>query len=542
MNVGIYNRWLHIQGGAERYTGVAASVLAEHHNVTLITHQPVDLIALGNRFNIDLSKVALRCVEDLPFDLLAPMTAEYELFINGSHSSFVPNQAKHSLMIVYFPFLDKRTWEARLLRWAGRRLLRELRAPHFRDGFFALQKLGRGRYRWTAGQARVDVPCPGWKRDLRMQMVAGSFRPDGWPAVPLRISCGGHVIAETRLKASEGNYENVEFVVPKSCIEDGRIRLTLDCETFPAHAAGVSSNDYREVGIAVSALRPRSWRYYLYELVFERLFPHLGLRLHSVPENPSLEYIRTYDLLCPISEFVSHWVRECWDLDGEVLYPPVDVREFQPGEKRPIILSVGRFFPHSHEKKLPEMIRAFAALSRDELAGWELHLAGGVADDALSQAYFRKVQALAKDLPVVLHPNVDFAELRQLYGQATIYWHAAGFGENEAHHPERFEHFGIAPVEAMAAGCVPIVLDRGGPAEIVQHRRSGLHWKTLQELKDWTCLAASDHALTAQLRAGAMERAQAFSEEQFAKRLMELVDKVTATGSVACSTSVGTKQ
>ena len=84
---------------------------------------------------------------------------------------------------------------------------------------------------------------------------------------------------------------------------------------------------------------------------------------------------------------------------------------------------------------------------------------------------------------MVLHPNVEYGKLRQLYSQATLYWHATGYGENEAHHPERFEHFGITPVEAMAAGCVPIVLGKGGLPEIVEHDKSGFLWNTLDELK-----------------------------------------------------------
>ena len=528
MKIGIYNRWLQTQGGAERYTGVAAEVLAAHHDVTLITHQPVDLAKIGKRLNVDLSQVQLRCVEDLPFDLLAPMTAEYDLFINGSHFSFVPNRAKHSIMFVYFPFLGLHSWAARLRQWIGRQLLRELRVPHFREGFFALQELGQGWYRWTAGKAAIDLPVPGWRRDTPLQIVAGSFRPDGWDPVSVRVTCGEQLLCETKLQTTMGNYEDIEFAIPKKCIENGSARLELTCETFSAHAAGVEEHDYREVGVAVAAVRSRNWRYYLYEIVFERLFPELGLRLHGVQENPSLEYIRTYDMLCPISRFVADWVKRAWELEGEILYPPVDVSDFQPGEKRPVILSVGRFFPHSHEKKYPEMIQAFAALSRQELAGWELHLAGGVAQDVLSRRYFRRVQELAEGLPVVLHPNVEYEDLRQLYGRATLYWHATGYGESEEHHPERFEHFGITPVEAMAAGCVPIVLGKGGPAEIVAHGESGFLWNTMDELKQFTCAVAADPALAARLRTGALERAKRFSEDQFADRLLELVESVVA--------------
>ena len=41
-------------------------------------------------------------------------------------------------------------------------------------------------------------------------------------------------------------------------------------------------------------------------------------------------------------------------------------------------------------------------------------------------------------------------------------------GEDAERHPERFEHFGISVVEAMAAGAVPLVFGAAGPGEIVQ--------------------------------------------------------------------------
>ena len=75
---------------------------------------------------------------------------------------------------------------------------------------------------------------------------------------------------------------------------------------------------------------------------------------------------------------------------------------------------------------------------------------------------------------MVLHPDASGAELRDLYARASIFWHAAGLGEDPERHPDRYEHFGITTVEAMSAGAVPVVIDAAGQVEIVEHGAYGL--------------------------------------------------------------------
>lgn len=85
------------------------------------------------------------------------------------------------------------------------------------------------------------------------------------------------------------------------------------------------------------------------------------------------------------------------------------------------------------------------------------------------------------------------------------------------------EHFGIATVEAMAAGCVPVVINKGAQPEIVQHGINGFLWSTLEELKKYTLLVAQDHPLREQLSQAARERARFFDSENFLRRFMKLL-------------------
>jgi glycosyltransferase involved in cell wall biosynthesis len=75
----------------------------------------------------------------------------------------------------------------------------------------------------------------------------------------------------------------------------------------------------------------------------------------------------------------------------------------------------------------------------------------------------------------------------------------------------------------MAAGCVPVVINRGGQREIVEHGVSGFLWDTLEELKDYTTALARDQRMRERMSESARERARYFSYEQFSARLLALL-------------------
>ncbi len=65
---------------------------------------------------------------------------------------------------------------------------------------------------------------------------------------------------------------------------------------------------------------------------------------------------------------------------------------------------------------------------------------------------------------------------------ASIFWSATGLGEDEERAPWAQEHFGMTTAEAMAGGCVPVVIDRAGQREIVREGVNGFRWSTPAEL------------------------------------------------------------
>ncbi len=57
------------------------------------------------------------------------------------------------------------------------------------------------------------------------------------------------------------------------------------------------------------------------------------------------------------------------------------------------------------------------------------------------------------------------------------------------------EHFGITTGEAMSAGCVPVVINKGGQPEIVRDGVDGFVWNDSRELKEITLKLITDEYL-----------------------------------------------
>jgi glycosyltransferase involved in cell wall biosynthesis len=144
-----------------------------------------------------------------------------------------------------------------------------------------------------------------------------------------------------------------------------------------------------------------------------------------------------------------------------------------PGSGRSYsILFVGRIHP---EKGIELLVRAFAGLPAQLSSNWKLkivgphetHLGGGGAD------FLRAMQRLGGPIEW-LGPIFDEAELRAQYRRAMIFAYPSLAETGEA--------FPVAPLEAMANGCVPLVsqlacfddyIENGITGFIFNHRGNG---------------------------------------------------------------------
>lgn len=228
--------------------------------------------------------------------------------------------------------------------------------------------------------------------------------------------------------------------------------------------------------------------------------------------------LKGWDLIIYNSNFTRKNSENNWPIKSEVIYPPVDVDKIRPLEKKRYILSVGRFFGYLKDKKHEVMIQAFKDLyATHNITGWSLNLVGSAQSG--DEIYLKQLRNLAKDLPVNFYPNLEYDKLIKLYGQSSIYWHAAGYGEDD---PTKMEHFGISTVEAMAGGCVPVVIGKGGQPEIVEPGRSGFLWNNMKALEEYSLMLIQNEELMVKMAKKACLRAKYFSKEKFKQNIFEI--------------------
>jgi glycosyltransferase involved in cell wall biosynthesis len=531
VKIAVYDRYWATAGGGEKYAGGVASVLAADHDVTLLAHEPVDLGRLGERLALDLSGVAVEQIGSA--GRVERASRAHDLLINLSYRSLDRCGARHGLYVVHFPhhpLVDVPPRHRRLVERLGPVVGGRDEPYGAGAGFHPPEVVRWWQVRWTDGDAELTVPVPAGATD-QLHLLFGALLPPG-AAQDVVVEVDGRPAGQVRVGASTGPQDAAlprHVAVPVRGHDDGSpVAVRLRSGTWvPADVLG--GDDHRTLGVPLVGValgrRPVAWGRALASLF--ATYP------------PRLDFLDTYDRVLANSAFTRRWIGRWWGRDSDVLYPPVTLRPpVSGGSKRPMVLSVGRFFApeRGHSKKQLEMVDAWrrllhrpaaAAVVRRE--GWALHLVGGCA--RADRGYLEAVRTAARDLPVVLHVDAPGAELDRLYREAAVYWHAAGMGEDENAHPDRMEHFGITTVEAMSAGAVPVTFAAAGPLEAFRDGVEGFHVRSGRQLAEATERLLIDPRGRDLMAGAAVTRARSFGMEAFADRLRTVVaDTVDGVG------------
>jgi glycosyltransferase involved in cell wall biosynthesis len=233
-----------------------------------------------------------------------------------------------------------------------------------------------------------------------------------------------------------------------------------------------------------------------------------------------MKLFRINKIICN-SYFTKEVIDKEYGVDSVVLYPPVEVHQIKPLRKKNIILYVGRFSQLEQSKNQHILIEVFRELYTHGGKEWKLILAGGA--DVGVGAYIDQLKSRILDYPIEILESPSFNQLKQLYGEAKIFWTAAGYGVDEIKAPRKTEHFGITLVESMAAGCVPFAFNAGGHKEIIADNENGFLWNTEDELLKKTKEVIDDPKMMKSIAVNAREDSKVYEYERFEAEVGELI-------------------
>lgn len=169
-----------------------------------------------------------------------------------------------------------------------------------------------------------------------------------------------------------------------------------------------------------------------------------------------IETLGRVDYFVANSNFVKDRIKRIYNRDSEVIYPPVDIKNFSLNvKKEKYFLTASRLVPY---KKTKLIIEAF-----NEMPNYNLVVIG----DGEELESIKKIAK--KNVKILGYCENDV--LKKYMQNATGFIYAA------------IEDFGIIPIEAMACGTPVIALNKGGTKETVTDFVNGIHFEN-QKIED----------------------------------------------------------
>lgn len=193
-----------------------------------------------------------------------------------------------------------------------------------------------------------------------------------------------------------------------------------------------------------------------------------------------------------------------------IINPPVDIKKFkirnsEYSTRTNRIVVISRYSP---DKEIEKAIRIAKNLNQKYDFSFEMLIVGNMTYDNYS--YYRFLQTLLKSYDlnskVKLLINLDINKLSNIINNSKIILH-----------PTKGEPFGIAIVEGISAGLIPIVPSKGGCTEFVP---SCYHYNNEEEASN---LIINSLDITTKERDSLAKEMTAFSEDNFKDNMVQFI-------------------
>jgi glycosyltransferase involved in cell wall biosynthesis len=533
MTICIFDQYFPTLGGGERHIGVVAEILLRKHEVYIIHTGPFEKSEIESKLNLNLSKAIFidtetdEKINEKVTKIVKDLSAE--LFINATHFSQLYIEGIVTLTLVFFPkYIYPRALGSKdlLKSKIGEYLFGEYdKKIEFVD-FYHPEHLHEGFGRWSRKTCYINIDAPFKKASLFYEEPQKKIFTKGLQHIKIneeevKFKRHKHKISFTRNQPKSAEVElNFDVFTPAEVLPNNKDKRKLGM---------FITNVYIDSFSLLTKLILKLWRTRGTKNRITRLY----IKSNCVKEQLQYKkFLQKNAIILSNSKYTTGWINKIYgnDVQPHILYPPVIAAK--PLYAKPVksnkIIAVGRFFTGDHSKKQLELIKFFKQMydRYPSARSYTLHLCGGTHKEKRNQEYLQKCYMSAEGYPIKIHPNISFDELRELYADSKIFWHGAGLYENEQLNPDKFEHLGFTTIEAMASGCVPIVIGIAGQLEVVDDSKNGYLWTSGEELIAKTNKVMQDEALWKTLSDGAIQRAGDFSYKKFENNVYSVFNRL----------------
>jgi len=219
-------------------------------------------------------------------------------------------------------------------------------------------------------------------------------------------------------------------------------------------------------------------------------------------------------LLLTNSKFTQQVVYKYLKRNAFVLHPPVDVHAYtsKSMDRENYVITISKFTPKRHLHRVPLIAKNTRNARFVIVGGADKYSTKTISD------LQKTINNFGVEDRVTLMPNVSRSRFVELLANAKVYLHVM---------PD--EHFGISVIEAMAAGCVPVVHRSGGPwLDILEQKQGkyGFSYATPEEAAGIIDNIMVDESMRSSISSAAKEHSSEYDESAFRRKLMNVLEKV----------------
>ncbi len=238
---------------------------------------------------------------------------------------------------------------------------------------------------------------------------------------------------------------------------------------------------------------------------------YMFLTLYRFPHTYE-NFYKLAELHMTNSNYTASALYRSFGIESNVVYPAISWEYFRnqhdlSEDRENIILTVGRFVPQKRQDVLLEWFRRFI---KPEVPDAELVIIG--VPDMRFLDYYDRLKKISSEVEGVtlIDRTLTPDEMLKHYRTAKVYVHL-----------RLGEHFGMAPVEAMSQGAIPILPEQSGLAELVTNGRDGYTARNDEEfIKCLIKLMKTSKQELTNMRNFAYRRAWYFNPDRFTKEIL----------------------